>query len=407
MMGSVELVLWGAYLGVAGLLLASSLLLYALARARVAFEFSLGVVVATAYVLVQLGWVSVFEGLERDRWLADVGLASAAFLGLLLTRLLRVEHSERRLQLSAYAIVALGSLALLLSLTLQAHAALELAAVMVTVSGCLGVLVCLLAVWYGDRLASVIALACVFMTLSAAGLTWIALHSESPMPLWLHAVSALAACSYLALLAWASWMRYHYKVEMRLAMRNAQSYDPLTRMSSSAGTARLLNAAIRHSRQTGSPIGVISITIANLHALNGLHGAEFVNRALYAFAWRLRSRIAGAEAVGRIGDDSFLIISGRLTDQQRFARRGPRLVEELSRPISLGTVTLSGGATNVEWQAELGVGVLWIDEDPPDIGKVLSMARSLAVSALSFSGRVARFDAGGGHIVELSSGFKR
>jgi GGDEF domain-containing protein len=401
-MGSFELLAWGAYIGVAGLLLVGALSLYVIADARAGLEFALSVIVSTAYVMVNLGWVIPDDPATAERLLATVGLGSAAFLGSLLTRLLRVEHSERRLKLSAYVLVVAGSIGLLVSPALDSHSALWLATVMVALCGVMGALVCLLAQWYGDRLAGLVSVACLCVAFAGGGLGWLALHRGESMPV-LHGFCALAASAYLALLATASWMRYQYKLEMRLAMRDRQTYDPLTRMSSSTGPAKLLNAAIKHAKQTGSPIGVISITISNLRALEALHGAEFANRALYALAWRLRSSSTGAEVVGRIGDDAFLIIAGRLTDSRRFAKRGPRLVDELNRPISLGVATLSGGATMVEWQAETGVGVLWVDQEHLDTGRVLSMARSLAVSALSFNSRVARFDASRSNIVEFAS----
>ena len=400
-MGSFELLAWGAYLGVAGLLLLGALSLYVIANARAGLEYALSVIVSTSYVAVNLGWVIPDDTVTAQRLVATVGLGSAAFLGSLLTRLLRVEHSERRLKLSAYVLVGVGSAGLLVSPVLDAHSALWLAMVMVAACGVMGALVCLLARWYGDRLAGLVAVACLCVSVAGGGLAWLALHRGDAMPV-LHAICALAASAYLALLATASWMRYQYKLEMRLAMRDRQTYDPLTRMSSSTGTAKLLNAAIKHAKQTGSPIGVISITISNLRALEALHGGEFANRALYALAWRLRSSSTGAEVVGRIGDDAFLIIAGRLTDSRRFARRGPQLVDELNRTISLGVATLSGGTTVVEWQAETGVGVLWVDQEHLDTGRVLSMARSLAVSALSFNSRVARFDASRANIVEFS-----
>ena len=401
MNGSVQLLFWGGFFGVASVLAIAAVLTFVFTRIRASIEFAFSAVLSVAYVVVQLGWLRGGEQVTSDdRLQALVALASAALLGLLLSRLLRVERRERALQYAAYSIVGLGCVALAVSLVLTPQDALWLAAGSVGLCGLLGVGVCLQALWYGDRLALIIGVAALFMTVAGVGLACLAaVHGTAPASF--HAISAASASSYLTMLAWASWMRYRYKLELRMAMRNSQTYDPLTRMSNAKGTAMALHAALQNSLRNGQPIGVISVMIANLPALQGLHGPEFVNHALFVLASRVKTACGSRDRLGRLGDEGFLIVIGHLGSLERFHKRGARLAEELRRPVGLHTWGQGmGKVRGIEWQAEVGLGMQVVAPGEVDTAKVLSMSRSLATSALSFEDRVASFDESAWSIVE-------
>ncbi|MDP3136785.1 MAG: diguanylate cyclase [Burkholderiaceae bacterium] len=407
MTSALQFLFWGGYLGIATLLLAGSLLTYLLTRIRASLEFGVGVVVATLYIIVQLGWPTDLDVESHERLGATLGLAGAAFLGGLLSRLLRVERSERRLQRASYAVVVLGMVLMVVSLFMDARSALWLAAFGVTGCGALGILVCLLAAWYGDRLARLIALAAVCLTVGSAALAWIALN-QGDVPSSVHGLTAVAASLYLSLLAWAAWLRHRYRVELRMALRNSQVYDPLTRLASSVGIAKVLAAALEHSVKSHTSVGVICISVPNLHALMGLHGPDFVNHALFVLASRLKVASAAGDTVGRFGKDGFMLVATRPHNIRRFYKRGPRMAAELRQPVNLGTANSpESSRLRIEWQAEVGVGVMLVQPGAYETGKVMSMGRSLAISALSFPGRVAAFDPTGQTITEFVSSSRR
>jgi GGDEF domain-containing protein len=157
------------------------------------------------------------------------------------------------------------------------------------------------------------------------------------VPWQLHALSALAATGYLAIIAAVLWGRYSYLIELRQVMAYGPAYDPVTRMRSHAETGQMVGAAFY--RHDGEPlsVGVLAMSISNLYALEKLHGRAAVNHALFVTAARLRRSVSGGVEMGRLGDDGFLLLLRNMRNPERLIRLARAVVARLQRPVALST----------------------------------------------------------------------
>jgi GGDEF domain-containing protein len=252
----------------------------------------------------------------------------------------------------------------------------------------------------GDRLAWAAVSGVTFMLVSVSGLSWIALHR--PGSVAVHAVSAVAGMAYLAVMATALWSRYSYLLELAQVMAQGPNYDPVTRMRSHSETGLLVGDVFLRRRDDPRPVGVIAVTLANLYALENLHGRAAFNHALFVCGTRLRRAAPVNVEMGRLGEDGFLLLKRNAEDLQRLVQLARRIKERLSRPIDLGTSADPGAldAKRTVWLAEVGVGVLATSTRMRP-SQAVATARAMSRTAWSYSSRVAWFDQAQGQIAEL------
>jgi GGDEF domain-containing protein len=252
----------------------------------------------------------------------------------------------------------------------------------------------------GDRLAWASVSGVVFMLVAVAGLSWIALHRDTPWPV--HAASAVAGMAYLTVMAAALWARYSYLIELSEVLAHGPSYDPVTRMRShSETTGQLVGDVFFRQEGSARPVGVVAICIANFYALENLHGRAAVNHALFICAGRLRRTAPVNAEMGRLGEDGFLVLLRTPADIERMAALARQLKERLSRPVVLSTRAEGvpqGGDT--AWVAEVGVGVLATSTRVRP-SQAVSTARAMARTAWSYGSRLAFYDLAAGQIAEL------
>jgi GGDEF domain-containing protein len=237
------------------------------------------------------------------------------------------------------------------------------------------------------------------MLVATAGLSWIAVKGGAPWPL--HATSAVAGIVYLATMATALWARYSYLLELSEVLAHGPSYDPVTRMRSHRETGQLVGNMFFGRDAVGTPLGVIAVTIANLRALENLHGRAAFNHALFICAGRLRRHVPTGVEMGRLGEDGFLLLLHDARDTQRLVRLARLVRERLARPVVLSTsrapAELEAGRT--EWVADVGVGVLAAGAQLRP-SQAVAAARSMSLTAWSYPSRLAWL-APGGEITEL------
>jgi GGDEF domain-containing protein len=237
------------------------------------------------------------------------------------------------------------------------------------------------------------------MLVATAGLSWIAVQGSAAWPL--HAVSALAGIVYLGTIATALWARYSYLLELSEILAQGPSYDPVTRMRSHRETGQLVGDLFFGRDAAGTPLGVIAVTIANLRALENLHGRAAFNHALFICAGRLRRHVPAGVEMGRLGEDGFLLLLHDASDTRRMVQLATLVRERLSRPLVLSTsrapADLETGRTR--WAAEVGVGVLSAGAQLPP-SQAIAAARSMSLTAWSYPSRLA-WQPAGGEIMEL------
>lgn len=121
---------------------------------------------------------------------------------------------------------------------------------------------------------------------------------------------------------------------MRLA-----SCDPLTGFVNRVQFYANLNDAIERGKRTGGRVGVLYIDLDHFKDINDRHGHEIGDQLLLAFGARLKTRIRGADKIGRFGGDEFLVILENLKDDTDVNKIGQEIVALVAEPISINDQT--------------------------------------------------------------------
>ena len=398
-MDAVAAGFWGAFFCTAALMLGMSLAAFARSHRRVALMAGLTSVTSAAFALGYLGLLP-FDGATQARVLAHLAVGAAVLLALMLMStfgLLRQQAVGRR---AIALLLGTGVLVLLAGWLLDAAQALALGSFTAFVVGAVMLVVAARGALRGDRggWAFVGALAC--MLVAIAALTWIALTRATTWPV--HAVAALAGIAYLVVIATVLWARYSYLLELAEVMAHGPAYDPVTRMRSHSDIGQMLGEVFLQRSADARPIGVIAICIANLYALENLHGRAAFNHALFVCAGRLRRCVPADVDMGRLGDDGFLLLVPRAADLQRLAQVARQIRDRLVRPVTLSTRNDPAGldAGDTSWVADLGLGVL-VTHTQVRPAHAVTTARAMARTAWSYGSRLAYYDTEAGQIAEL------
>lgn len=393
---------WGAFFGATFLLLGGALLAFNRSARRVAFTGSLAAVLSALYVVVYLGWVPGLGGDVLMRLQAQLAAVSAAVLGLLLFSLLGLLRDRRVARVAGFALAALAAGVVVASWMVPPPLALGIGAAMEALIIPLALAASLFTALRGTRSGWLAVAGVGCMSVAAAGLTW---HAFDPAGTdWpLHAVSAVAAITYLLCMAATMWDRYSYLIDVREAMVHGPSYDPVTRLRSHVETGVMVGDAFADSKDR--PLGVIAVSIGNLHALEQLHGRSACNHGLFICASRLRRLAPPGVDLGRVREDGFLMLVHRPASAKMLTDMALQVVDRLSRPVRVGTSEDLAAleASRTEWVADVGVGLLVAR---PDMKPAVAIAgaRAMSRTAWSYPSRVAWYDEDTRQITELSVG---
>jgi len=390
---------WGAFFGTAALMLVISLAAFARSQRRVALMAGLTSLTSAAFAVAYLGGLPV-EGAAEARVLAHVAVGAAVLLALMLMStfgMLR-QHAVGRAAVSM--LLTAGGLVLAAGWLLEATPALALSSIAAFAVGAVMLVVAARGARRGDRGGWAFVAALVCMLLAIATLSWIALTRTTAWPV--HAMAALAGIAYLGVIGAVLWARYSYLLELAEVMAHGPSYDPVTRMRSHSETGQLLGEVFFRRSEEGRPIGVIAVCIANLYALENLHGRAASNHALFVCAGRLRRCAPQNVEMGRLGEDGFLVLVPHAPDLPRLAQVARQIRERLARPVTLSTTQDPAGidAADTAWVAEVGIGVLMTNTQVRPTHAVTT-ARAMARTAWSYGSRLAFYDAEAGQIAEL------
>jgi GGDEF domain-containing protein len=393
---------WGAFFCAVTLMLAGSLAAFFRSLQRVALTAALSSVISALFVVAYLGWLPLGGPDVQARFLAHLAIVSSSILGVMLLALLGLLRQPGQAALIRRCVAAVAVLVLLAGWTLEPRQALALSSVVAVLGGALALAACVRSARRGDRQAWLAVYGVSFMLIALAGLSWIALDPEqAPWPV--HAVSSIAATAYLTCMALSLWARYSYLIELREVMAHGPSYDPVTRMRSHAETGQLVGAIFRHVDGESRPVGVIAISIANLYALEQLHGRGAVNHALFICAGRLRRSVPADVEMGRLGEDGFLLLTRDSEDPVRLVALARLVARRLRGPVSLSIASDPSApeAGRATWAAEVGVGVLAAATPQMRPSAAVNMARDMSRAAWSFDSRIAWFDRDAHQIAEL------
>ena len=390
---------WGAFFGTAALMLGLSLAAYVRTRRHVALLAALSAAISASFVVAYLGWLPM-EGRIEARVLAHVAILAAAILSPMLMSLLGLlrEPGAPERVFGGFALLALVVIAA--GWLMDPPEALMLSWFTAFSAGTVMLVVAMRSAAGGNRFGRPTVAGMALLLLSLAGLSWIAL--DRTVAWQVHAMSALAGMGFLSVMATATWSRYSYLLELSEVMAHGPSYDPVTRMRSHTETGQLVGDVFFHREAEERPVGVLAVCIANLYALENLHGRAAFNHALFLCAGRLRRCVPQTVEMGRIGEDGFLLLTRSMDDLRGLEQLARQIRDGLSRPVSLSISREPGrmDARATTWMADVGVGVLATSTKVRP-AQAVSTARAMARTAWSYTTRIARFDEKAGQIAEL------
>ena len=402
MMETFVIGLWGCYFGTSALMLVGSTFAFTRSLRRVSVNAGLSTLVSVLFVVAFLDGFPISDVDTKYRFLAHVsGLVSTVLAYLLLAMLGLLKSNPMHLR-AALVLGGLSAVVLGAGWLLEPLQALALSLCLAGLLGIAALGICLRRARNGDRLASIAGVGIFFMLVAMAGLGWIAMDRQYA-PMLLHAISALCATLYLVTIALVVWARYTYLIELHEVRIYGPGYDPVTRMRSHAETGHMVGEVFRRFRDAPAPLGVIVVTIANLYALEKLHGLAAVNSALFVCAGRLRRAVPSNVEMGRLGNDGFLLIMPNCDDNWRLVNLARSLESRLRKSVTLSTrLEMSRfEIDNTLWVAEIGVGLMIVSSPTARGPSAIAMARGLSRTAMSYVSRIACFDQSGGGIVEL------
>ena len=391
---------WGAFFCTATMMLVISLAAFVRSHRRVALMAALTSLASAGFVVAYLGWLPM-EGHAEARVLAHVAVATAVVLALMLMSTLGMLRHRAVGRRVVAALVGAGVAVVLAGWALDPTEALALSSLTAFAVALVMLAVALRGAIRGDRAGWTFAAGLAFLLVALAGLSWIALtRYQASWPV--HAISALAGCAYLSVVAAVLWARYSYLLELAEVMAHGPNYDPVTRMRSHSETGQMVGDVFFRRNAEARPIGVLAVCIANLYALENLHGRAAFNHALFVSAGRLRRCVPGNVEMGRLSDDGFLLLVPHTADEQRLGQLARTIRQRLMRPISLSTSREPGNLETADatWLAEVGIGVL-VPSTQVRPSQVVGTARAMARTAWSYRSRLAWFDKDADRIAEL------
>lgn len=390
---------WGAFFGTAMLMLVIALAAFARSGRRVALTAALAALLSVAYVVAFLGGLPLSEA-ARARVMAHVAPVAASGLAMMLLVLLGWVRQRGARRRAAWLLSAVALAVMAIGWVLPARQAFGLGAGYALALATLMLGVCVRSIARGDRLGWQTAGALSLVILALSGLTWIAARGQAAWPV--HAATATASMAYLSLVGWALWTRYSYLLELAEVMAHGPSYDPVTRMRSHSETGQMVGDLFFRREAEARPVGVIAVCIANLYALENLHGRFAFNHALFVVAGRLRRCLPETVEMGRLGEDGFLLLARNPYDVRRLNEIARTLRDRLSRPVVLSTSREPARLEEARtaWAAEVGIGVLATHTQARP-SQVVATVRAMARTAWSYASRLAWFDDQAGQIAEL------
>ena len=397
---------WGCYFGTIGLMVAGCVFGFVHSLHRVAANAALTALASAFLTVVFLGGLPIEEGATLARFQAHVAAVVSALLLCLLFTMLGLFREARTWRRPGRWLAALTLMTVAVGWLMPPQQALLLGLAQAGLLGLVALAFSLRSAWRRERLARTAVVGVFFMLIAVAGLGWIALDRDHVVPWQVHAVSALAGTIYLATMASALWARYAYLIELRQVIEHGPDYDMLTRMRSYAQTGPMVADAFKQHRKNPGPLGIMIISVANLHALEKLYGQAAVNHVLFVCAGRLRRAVPTNIEMGRLARDSFLLLLPGCRDSGQLIRLAHKVQASLVRSVALHTsfdiASLDGVATQqTRWVAHVGVGLLRVSGMDVQAAQSVALARSISRSAWASPSRVAWYDEHSGEIVPM------
>lgn len=136
-------------------------------------------------------------------------------------------------------------------------------------------------------------------------------------------------------------------------------HDTLTHLPNRALLMDRLQVILAGARRQNSMVGVLFIDLDNFKTINDSLGHYAGDALLKRVATRLQSCLRGADMVGRLGGDEFLVVVTDLASAEDIAPVAEKIAEAIGEPFSLEEQVLSVSGS-------IGIAVFPKDGETPD-----------------------------------------
>jgi len=167
-------------------------------------------------------------------------------------------------------------------------------------------------------------------------------------------------------------------------LENIAHYDSLTKLPNRLLLSDRIKQSISNSKRNKKLVAVVYLDLDGFKQVNDIHGHEMGDRLLVQLARNMKEALREGDTLARIGGDEFVVILGDLEDTHFCIPLLERLLEESSRPIHIGELTL---------QVSASLGVTFLSKNSNDADLLLRQAdQAMYQAKLSGKNRYHIFD---------------
>ncbi|MEE4637694.1 MAG: PAS domain-containing protein [Wenzhouxiangella sp.] len=123
-------------------------------------------------------------------------------------------------------------------------------------------------------------------------------------------------------------------------LRHRAHYDALTGLPNRVLLADRLEQAMQRARRTGQLLAVAFIDLDEFKPINDIHGHAVGDQLLIRLSRRMRHTLREVDTLARLGGDEFVAVLSDLQVTEDGQVLLERLIQELSRPVELGGLSL-------------------------------------------------------------------
>lgn len=139
---------------------------------------------------------------------------------------------------------------------------------------------------------------------------------------------------------------------MRSELEQRATYDALTGCLNRPSVMDRL-AAVVGQPADGPGVAVVFVDLNDFKAVNDQHGHAVGDTLLVAVSARVREAVRGADVVGRLGGDEFLVVCPDVHDAAAAQAVGDRVAASIATPLTVGSVLLTPTASvGVAWSGD-------------------------------------------------------
>jgi diguanylate cyclase (GGDEF)-like protein len=127
-------------------------------------------------------------------------------------------------------------------------------------------------------------------------------------------------------------------------LRRQALHDGLTGLPNRTSLNDRLRIALRHSKQTSKPVGLLIMDLDQFKEVNDALGHDHGDRLLIEISRRLQRVLPGADLIARLGGDEFAVLLTECNEERAVAA-AESVRHTFERPFQLGGITLQTNAS--------------------------------------------------------------